>query len=163
MDILDHAPSTPKLANFGQRLAAILLDGIIMSIITTPIMFAFMGSLMGSMATIDMENPENIEQIDTSGIMTAFLVIYVLIPLLYVLYQAIFESSKYQATPGKMVAKIKVTDMDGQRASFLRCVGRNAARILSSAILMIGYLMPLWTEKRQALHDMIASTLVVEK
>jgi len=54
-----------------------------------------------------------------------------------------------------------VTDMDGGRISFGRATGRHFAAILSGAILGIGYLMIIWTDRKQALHDIIASTLVL--
>ena len=71
------------------------------------------------------------------------------------------QSSSRQATLGKMALGIKVTSLDGERISFLRATGRYFATILSSLLLMIGYIMAAFTQRKQALHDMIASTLVV--
>jgi uncharacterized RDD family membrane protein YckC len=79
------------------------------------------------------------------------------------LYYAFMESSKYQATLGKMVLGIVVTDMNGQRISFGRAVGRNLAKIVSQIILCIGYLMIAFTQKKQGLHDIMANCLVVAK
>jgi len=79
------------------------------------------------------------------------------------LYYAYMESSHRQATIGKMAAGIKVTDLDGNRVTFARATGRHFAKILSALIIMIGYLMVLWTKKKQGLHDIIAKTLVVRK
>jgi uncharacterized RDD family membrane protein YckC len=62
-----------------------------------------------------------------------------------------------------MAVGIKVTDLAGNRISFLRALGRYVAKIVSFAILLIGFLMVGWTEKKQGLHDMIAGTLVVKK
>lgn len=73
-----------------------------------------------------------------------------------------FESSAYQATPGKMALGLIVTDSDGRRISPMRAVGRYFAKILSGMILMIGFIMVAFTERKQGLHDMIASTLVVK-
>src|SRR4051794_28390998 len=78
-------------------------------------------------------------------------------------YAGYFESSEYQATPGKMAMGIKVTDLDGNRISPGRAIGRYFAKILSWITLTIGFIMAGFTEKKQALHDMIASTLVVVK
>jgi uncharacterized RDD family membrane protein YckC len=77
------------------------------------------------------------------------------------LYYAFMESSEYQATLGKMALGLKVTDLAGQRIAFGRATGRYFAKILSGLILMIGYIMAAFTERKQALHDMLASTLVV--
>jgi len=79
------------------------------------------------------------------------------------LYYAIFESSKWQATLGKKLIKIKVTGMHGQRISFARATGRYFAKFLSSLIFFIGYLMIAFTKKKQALHDIIAETLVIRE
>ena len=78
------------------------------------------------------------------------------------LYYTIFESSNWQGTLGKRVLGLKVTDLEGKRISFLRAIGRHFAQYLSAITLAIGYMMAGWTEKKQALHDMIASTLVVQ-
>lgn len=77
------------------------------------------------------------------------------------LYFAIMESSSYQATFGKQLLEIKVTDMDGNRISFWRATLRYFAKILSGMIFYLGYLMIGFTEKKQGLHDMIAGTLVI--
>ncbi len=76
------------------------------------------------------------------------------------LYHALMESSANQATVGKMLLKIKVTDLEGQRISFWRATSRHFSKILSTAILLIGFLMPGWTKRKQTLHDKIAGCLV---
>jgi uncharacterized RDD family membrane protein YckC len=72
------------------------------------------------------------------------------------------NSSEKQATYGKMAMGIKVTDLEGRRISFWRGLGREFAKFLSAIILMIGYIMAAFTERKQALHDIIAGTLVVK-
>ena len=79
------------------------------------------------------------------------------------LYYALFESSKLQATPGKLALKLKVTDMKGKRIGFGQATGRFFAKIISAIILLFGFFMIGWTEKKQGLHDIIASTLVMKK
>ncbi len=76
------------------------------------------------------------------------------------LYEAILESSPRQATLGKMVLGLKVTDLAGNRISFARASGRHFAKYLSGAILFMGYIIAGFTDRKQALHDMIAGTLV---
>jgi uncharacterized RDD family membrane protein YckC len=73
------------------------------------------------------------------------------------------ESSKIQATVGKMLLGMKVTGYNGKRISFLKATGRHFAKYLSAAILGIGYLMIAFTRKKQGLHDMLAQTYVVKK
>jgi uncharacterized RDD family membrane protein YckC len=72
------------------------------------------------------------------------------------------ESSSRQATVGKIALGIEVTDLEGNRLSFGRALGRNLAKIISALILYIGFIMAAFTKRKQALHDMIASALVVK-
>ena len=76
------------------------------------------------------------------------------------LYEAFMESSPYQATLGKMIFGMKVTDLYGNRISFARATGRHFAKILSGMILCIGFIMVGITERKQGLHDILAGTLV---
>src|SRR6185503_12528829 len=77
------------------------------------------------------------------------------------LYQTLMESSKLQATLGKMALGLRVTDLDGNRISWGRANARYFASILSMMTLYIGYIMAAFTQKKQALHDMVAGTLVL--
>lgn len=83
-------------------------------------------------------------------------------PIIGIAYFVGFESSAYQATPGKMALGLIVTDMEGRRISPLRALGRYFAKILSAMILLIGFIMVAFTERKQGLHDFLASTLVVK-
>jgi uncharacterized RDD family membrane protein YckC len=80
------------------------------------------------------------------------------------LYYASMESSAYQGTLGKMALGLIVTDMQGRRISFGRASGRFFAKLLTGLIpFFVGYIMAGFTEKKQALHDIIASCLVLRK
>lgn len=79
------------------------------------------------------------------------------------LYYALFESSTWQATPGKRVLGLLVTDMQGRPISFARASARFFGKILSWMILMIGYIMAGFTGKKQALHDILADCLVLRR
>ncbi len=60
-----------------------------------------------------------------------------------------------------MALGIKVTDLDGNRISFGRATGRYFGKIISGMIFYIGFMMAGWTQKKQALHDMLAGCLVI--
>ena len=96
-----------------------------------------------------------------------FLVIALLYSLskLLVLYPyfVLMESSRLQGTIGKLILGLKVTDTFGRRISFGRASGRFFGKLLSGQILLIGYLMAALTAKKQALHDVLARTLVIYK
>lgn len=95
---------------------------------------------------------------------------YVLLLLFYIpylvgpwLYYAYMESSEKQGTIGKIALGIKVVDLDGNRVTFARATGRFFAKSLSALTLGIGYFMAGWTQRKQALHDMVAHCLVVNR
>lgn len=77
------------------------------------------------------------------------------------LYFALMEASPSQATIGKQVMGIKVTDDYGGQIDFGRATGRYFGKILSSLILSIGYFMAGFTERKQGLHDLLAGCCVV--
>jgi uncharacterized RDD family membrane protein YckC len=80
-----------------------------------------------------------------------------------IFYWALMQSSKRQATFGKALVGLKVTDADGGRLSVGRALAREAAKVVSGLALMIGYIMAGFTKRKQGLHDMVASTLVVRE
>lgn len=80
-----------------------------------------------------------------------------------IMYYAIMEASRYQASLGKIALELKVTDAGGGRLTFRKAVLRNVSKMLSSLLLMIGYLVVAFTRKKQALHDLIAGALVVKQ
>ncbi len=85
-------------------------------------------------------------------------VLFVIIPWLYF---AGFECSKGQATPGKTLLRMVVTDWDGNRISFARATLRHFVKIISALILFIGFIMIGLTKKRQGLHDIVSGCLVL--
>jgi uncharacterized RDD family membrane protein YckC len=83
--------------------------------------------------------------------------------VLGIAYYCVMESSSQQGTLGKMAVGIVVTDGDGNRITFLRALGRYFAKILSALPLLGGFLMAAFTGRKQALHDYVASTLVLNR
>jgi uncharacterized RDD family membrane protein YckC len=79
------------------------------------------------------------------------------------LYFALFESSSWQATLGKRATGIIVTDLDGQRLTFGRATGRYWSKWLSYLTFLVGFLIAAFTSRKQALHDLIANTLVLRR
>lgn len=138
---------------FWRRVLAYIIDTILLNIAVS-VVGGFLGLGMG--ASMMMLNPEQ-----ANGIYSSTIVLSSLLSLVASwLYFALMESSKLQATVGKLAVGVIVTDLHGNRISFLRATGRYFAKILSGLILMIGYIMVAFTERKQGLHDMLASTLV---
>jgi uncharacterized RDD family membrane protein YckC len=78
-------------------------------------------------------------------------------------YFALMESSRWMATVGKQALRIKVTDLGGRRISFGRATEGSSGSYFPGKYYLIGYLMAAFTSKRQALHDLMAGTVVVNK
>ena len=142
-------------ANFGQRLLAFILDSILAAIIAGMIgaMLGFVIGLGGAVTGADDSAVSDV--VDLLGLLAGTAAGW--------LYEALLVSSSYQATLGKMALGIVVTDMQGRRISFLRATGRYFGKIVSGMLMMIGYLMQPFTEKRQTLHDIMAGCLVLRK
>lgn len=84
-------------------------------------------------------------------------------PLIGFYYFCAFESSNWQATPGKRAFGLAVTKIDGERLSFWQSVWRNTAKYLLSSFLYIGFLMVAFGPKKQGLHDLVSNTRVVKR
>ncbi|MGB0839466.1 MAG: RDD family protein [Chitinophagales bacterium] len=103
-------------------------------------------------------SPENVAQLLKANIQSV-----VIATLIGGLYYPVMEASAKQATIGKIVFKLKVVDLTGRQLSLGRAVGRYFAKIASGAFLfIIGFISAGFTKKKQALHDIIARTLVVK-
>lgn len=79
------------------------------------------------------------------------------------LYHARMQSSRRQATFGKQFMGLKVTGLGGEPISFGQATGRHFAKFLSTFALLGGFFVAAVTRKKQALHDMVAGTLVVRR
>lgn len=79
------------------------------------------------------------------------------------LYHAKMQSSPRQATYGKLFMGLRVTGLSGERISFAQASGRHFAKFLSTFPLMVGFMIAPFTRRKQALHDMVAGTLVVRR
>jgi uncharacterized RDD family membrane protein YckC len=137
---------------FWIRVVAAIIDWIIIRVVVSPVHLFFGGlGLAGVMG--GFHRPFGLALL--GGGVTAIAAIFG-----GWLYEAFMESSSYQATLGKMVCGMKVTDLSGNRISFERATGRHFAKYLSGLILCIGYIMVGFTERKQGLHDLLAGTLV---
>ena len=143
-----------EYAGFWRRVAAYLIDVIIISVAG-----GFIGGLFGGVmgAGISASGGSVEDSMQTLNSVGGLIGLVIGIG-----YFAGLESSSWQATVGKKALGIIVTDLNGNRISFGRALGRYFAKILSSLILLIGYIMVAFTEKKQGLHDMLASTLGVK-
>lgn len=134
-------------------MVAAIIDGLLLGIVVWPVL-GILGLSIG-LAGSQVSMPE-------IGIhLVRGIVAWVLFVGAGWLYEATMESSSKQATVGKMALGLKVTDEYGNRISFARASARYFSKILSRMILMLGYIMVGFTQRKQGLHDMIAGTLVI--
>jgi uncharacterized RDD family membrane protein YckC len=159
------APILPSpYAGFWLRVVAHLIDDLLLGIgigILVLLGVAMVGvdsirSMAESMKGEDFQMP--------GSLISAIIFVSVASIVLVWLYNAGMESSKNQGTLGKMALGLIVTDSQGRPIGFGHATGRYFAKIITGLIPFgIGYAMAGFTEKKQALHDMIAGCLVLRR
>jgi len=143
-----HAPAgTRGYAGFWRRTVALCIDSIALGIIGLPI-----GLIP------DLAPPVDAGPSAALGRLSASIAARLLLAWIY---YASLESSAWQATLGKRAIGIRVTDGSGARIGFGRASGRYVAKLLSCLTIGLGFLIAAFTARRQALHDLLANTLVM--
>ena len=127
------APAAITYGGFWMRVAAWLIDAVVVSAATGIVVATTLGA----------------------GIVAVFVGPW--------LYEAFMTSSSWQATLGKRAMNLVVTDLQGRPVSFGRATGRHFAKWISVMTFGVGFLIVAFTEKKQGLHDLIAGTVVVER
>ena len=157
-------------AGFWLRLVAAIIDVLIISIPLAPIyILVVLGILKNSRDLQSMQDPTMVWTILGPKMFWFFVVGLVGLTVNW-LYHGFFESSTWQATPGKKALGLIVTDLEGRQVTFGRASGRffsgRGATILSlpgSAYYFVDCICIGFTERKQAIHDMIASCLVLRR
>ncbi|TMC11885.1 MAG: RDD family protein [Chloroflexi bacterium] len=156
-------PPAPPLApsevyaGFWRRVAAYVIDSVL--ILIGFLVLDFLGNIFIGLGLLS--SGQDLTTSDALGV--AELVLLLLTLVLAWLYYAGMESAAWQGTVGKRIMRLVVTDNYGRRIGFGRATGRFFAKILSGLILFVGYLMVAFTERKQGLHDLMASTLVIRQ
>lgn len=132
-------------AGFWRRLTSVLLDSVLLFFPA-----ATMRVLVGLPALPDLLNATPTPPSAVAAEM-----------LLDLLYVAVFVSSRRRATLGMQVMGLELTDLNGARIGFGRATLRWIAQILDLITLGIGYLIMLFTPRRQTLHDLVTGTVMV--
>lgn len=149
-------------AGFWKRFVAFVIDSIVLCVVDFLAILPILGLVglgAGSALSGDMDSSAGL----IIAAIGAYLVGVIALSILGWLYFALMETSVNQGTLGKMALGIKVTDLNGNRISFGKATGRYFGKIISGMILYIGFIMAGFTEKKQALHDMMAGCVVVNK
>ncbi|MGB7789460.1 RDD family protein [Methanoregula sp.] len=162
----DEGPDVGVYAGLGRRLIAFIVDFILV-LIAGGIAIAFFslsnGLKYAYFMTVSGVSYHDLTEAGTldaalGPIVAAFGILFIVVPWLYF---AGFESSRSQATPGKVLMSLVVTDLEGNKPSFARTTLRFFGKYISTLIIFIGFLMIGFTKKHQGLHDRIAGCLVL--
>jgi uncharacterized RDD family membrane protein YckC len=143
-------------AGFWLRLVAYIIDAIILGMAGV---IAFFPLFRANIHAFTTQNPWEVY----TSMSRPLFAIRLLALMLSWIYYASMESSSWQATLGKKILGLRVTDLAGNRITFARASGRFFGKILSGMILGIGFLMAGFTARKQALHDILAGCLVLRQ
>jgi len=152
VDIMDMN-GRPPLATVLKRFAAILLDGILASLIFLPL------GVMGFIVSLSLP------ALPGEGMMTFLIFLTLLTYLGLISYSALVMAMwAYGLTPGKKLLGMQVVRVDnGAPVGFWRMALRQIiGQWLSAIICYLGFLWALFDANRQGWHDKIAKTLVVQ-
>lgn len=160
------APGDALYAGFWLRVVAYIIDSLILAIPFGIIFVLLFASAFPALTRMQGEPPMMI----LATILPRVVVIAVIYIVAIWLYWAGMESSDWQATLGKKALGLYVTDMDGQRTTFGRTSGRfwagrgiSLVPYLGALYFLISCVMAGFTDRKQALHDMISNCLVLRK
>jgi len=152
-----------EYGGFWLRFLAYLIDGAVITlgifVVGIPLVF-----LTGLGTFLSEIHPD--EDFNDAGFWLIMGVIFLFVAVILAvtwLYHALMESSEWQATVGKRILELVVTDMAGRRVSFWRATGRHFAKIVSNMIYPFGHILAGFTAQKQALHDMIAGCLILRR
>jgi uncharacterized RDD family membrane protein YckC len=148
-------------AGFWLRFVALIIDQLLLYFVVMILLLPFAASVGMGMRGMATGRPPDLQALlPMIHVMFRLALLRIIV---HWLYYSLLESSAWQGTLGKKALGLEVTDLDGSRISFGRATGRFFAKFISAIILGIGYIMAGFTEKKQALHDILAGTLVIRK
>ena len=148
-----------KYASFLDRFIAYVIDGVVLTLLNLILIGPLL--LIANGGNTDSNGGSFVEYLAIVASQGLFM--YLILVIVTWLYFAILESGTRQGTLGKMAMGIIVTDIDGDRLSFAKATVRYFGRYASSLFLMFGYALAAFTNRKQALHDFVANTVVVRK
>jgi len=152
--VASAAPARPPYAGFWLRGCAFAIDTFILSFFFGLIASAYPTQLM----IFPDPNTQSLlafPRVTLAGFLLLFAMMWV--------YYAFFETSSWQATPGKKLFRLYVTDLDGRKITFWRSSMRYFGRKISEVTFLVGYFIAGFTDKKQALHDILAGCLVLRR
>lgn len=175
MENLQNIEEQATYAGFGKRMAAMLIDRLLLSVAT----YFMHSEVFREMQRLVTRNEKFWTRVLGKGTTDDSTVIYSLkyeialeltywvlsIIFIFILwaYNAGMESSPWRGTIGKRLMGLEVSDEGGNRISFLKATGRYFGKIISIVVLCIGYIAMLFNDKKQTWHDSMSGCIVTEK
>jgi uncharacterized RDD family membrane protein YckC len=153
-------------AGFWRRAAAYLIDLVILTTVQATLLLAVLFLMPQAFDSIDLRNAHESSRAfawDFVALAQNLGNVWLVSAALTWAYYSILESSPARATIGKAALGLFVGDLHGDPISFLRASMRYWLKVFSSLLLMTGWLMAAFTPRKQALHDLLAGTLVLRK
>lgn len=150
-----NVASVVKYAGFWRRFVGWLIDVLILSIITH---WALV--LVSSFLSTPIPDTLSISAF-FSALWPAALALVTVDLIIIALYYTLLEASPIQATVGKYIAGLKITDMGGNRITYGKAFARRIYSLISILPIFIGYIVAGFTPRKQTFHDMIAKTVVI--
>lgn len=151
-----------QYCSFTKRAIAAIFDMALVSFITMTLapLFIDMQLIQPILEKSKVQVP--IEMNELAMITQAFLVMSVISTLAYVIMDAVMPATKLMGSPGKALLKMAIVDVHGQRIGIGKSIARHAVKFVSG-LMLVGFLMPLWSSQKRALHDVMSGTLVIKK
>jgi len=151
------------LAPWWKRFLALLIDSMALGVVA----FIFL-AIVGAVTSNSNASTTNNQPLSPGQAVAALLVLFVLASVPCALYFGIMNGSSRGQTLGKMAMGIAVRDArTGGPIGFWRGVGRYAITVVFYAVFVIPYIIdnlsPLWDSRRQAWHDHVVHSVVVER
>jgi uncharacterized RDD family membrane protein YckC len=144
-------------AGFWIRFVAQIIDSLILTTVSVLLIGICVGAVILTDKSLDLENPGGL-------VIGAVLLAIAVLIMINWLYEALMTSSPRGATLGKMALGLRIVRFDGTQLSFGRATARHFAKAIATPAvpLLIGYIMAAFTNRKRALHDILADTLVIK-
>ena len=154
-----HRVPNLRLASFGRRLAAYLIDVLPITAATAACFYLYLGFDERVLRYLDAPNDLNariafMEQRNSIRDLSFFA---------YILYCIVADASPLQGTIGKRILGLRVADAQGARLTLSRSMGRSTVKIASIVPIGLGCLWALWSKEKRTWHDMAANTMVLRR
>ena len=152
------APVMPKLASVGKRWLAILIDGIIVAIPT--LMLIGVTGMAANLETAVQANDSAMVSAAFSQFQSDLLLLNILISAVYNVFFMVYFNGQ---TLGKIMLGLRVVKKNGRRISWLDALLRNVFGYTVSGLFLLGYIWAIFDREKQAWHDKMAGTVVVDE